>query len=100
MNEFTPQGDEVSIHLVTGADGVAQGKFDKQMKKMGTQEKHKFKEVQMTKDVAIQEINRMIDFYRDATSKSDYKSADHSIKQAEKALDYLSNQKLCQCEDE
>jgi hypothetical protein len=62
--------------------------------------KHKFKEVQMTRDVAIQEINRMIDFYRDATSKSDYKSADHSIKQAERALDYLSNQKLCQCEDE
>ena len=24
----------------------------------------------------------------------------HSIKQAEKALDYLSNQRLCQCEDE
>ena len=46
----------------------------------------------MTRDVAIQEINRMIDFYRDATSKSNYKSADHSIKQAEKALDYLSNQ--------
>ena len=38
---------------------------------------------------AEQELNRMIDFYRDATSKSDYKSADHSIKQAEKALDYL-----------
>ena len=62
--------------------------------------KHKFKEVQITRDVAIQEINRMIDFYRDATSKSNYKSADHSIKQAEKALDYLSNQRLCQCEDE
>lgn len=62
--------------------------------------KHKFREVQMTREVAIQEINRMIDFYRDVTSKSNYKSADHSIKQAEKALDYLSNQKLCQCEDE
>ena len=62
--------------------------------------KHKFREVQMTRKVAIQEINRMIDFYRDVTSKSNYKSADHSIKQAEKALDYLSNQKLCQCEDE
>ena len=62
--------------------------------------KHKFKEVQMTRDVAIQEINRMIDFYRDVVSKSNYKSADHSIKQAEKALDYLSNQRLCQCEDE
>jgi len=34
VNEFTPQGDEVSIHLVTGADSVAQGKFDKQMKKL------------------------------------------------------------------
>lgn len=54
----------------------------------------------MTREVAIQEINRMIDFYRDVTSKSNYKSADHSIKQAEKALDYLSNQKFCQCEDE
>ena len=45
----------------------------------------------MTREVAIQEINRMIDFYRDVVSKSNYKSADHSIKQAEKALDYLSN---------
>ena len=62
--------------------------------------KHKFREVKMTREVAIQEINRMIDFYRDVVSKSNYKSADHSIKQAEKALDYLSNQKLCQCEDE
>ena len=62
--------------------------------------KQKFREVQMTREVAIQEINRMIDFYRDVTNKSNYKSADHSIKQAEKALDYLSNQKLCQCEDE
>ena len=54
----------------------------------------------MAREVAMQEINRMIDFYRDVVSKSNYKSADHSIKQAEKALDYLSNQKLCQCEDE
>jgi len=61
--------------------------------------KHKFKEVKMDRETAIQEINRLIDFYRDMVSKSNYKSADHTIKQAEKALDYLSNQKLCGCED-
>ncbi len=53
----------------------------------------------MDRETAIQEINRLIDFYRDMVSKSNYKSADHTIKQAEKALDYLSNQKLCGCED-
>ena len=53
----------------------------------------------MTREMAIQEINRLIDFYRDMVSKSNYKSADHTIKQAERALELLSNQKLCQCED-
>jgi|TARA_B100000963_G_C22373261_1_gene556852 hypothetical protein len=55
--------------------------------------------IPMTRDMAIQEINRLIDFYRDMVSKSNYKSADHTIKQAERALELLSNQKLCQCED-
>ena len=31
VNEFTPQGDEVSIHLITGADSDAPDKFEKQM---------------------------------------------------------------------
>ena len=55
--------------------------------------------IPMTRDMAVQEINRLIDFYRDMVSKSNYKSADHTIKQAERALELLSNQKLCQCED-
>tara|TARA_Y100001963_G_scaffold123967_1_gene174387 strand:- start:2 stop:187 length:186 start_codon:yes stop_codon:yes gene_type:complete len=55
--------------------------------------------IPMTREMAIQEINRLIDFYRDMVSKSNYKSADHTIKQAERALELLSNQKLCQCED-
>ena len=55
--------------------------------------------IPMTKEMAVQEINRLIDFYRDMVSKSNYKSADHTIKQAERALELLSNQKLCQCED-
>ena len=55
--------------------------------------------IPMTRDMAVQEINRLIDFYRDMASKSNYKSADHTIKQAERALELLSNQKLCQCED-
>tara|TARA_R100001594_G_scaffold36989_1_gene66870 strand:+ start:836 stop:1021 length:186 start_codon:yes stop_codon:yes gene_type:complete len=55
--------------------------------------------IPMTRDMAVQELNRLIDFYRDMVSKSNYKSADHTIKQAERALELLSNQKLCQCED-
>tara|TARA_R100000773_G_scaffold40530_1_gene36541 strand:+ start:98 stop:283 length:186 start_codon:yes stop_codon:yes gene_type:complete len=55
--------------------------------------------IPMTREMAVQEINRLIDFYRDMVSKSNYKSADHTIKQAERALELLSNQKLCQCED-
>ena len=55
--------------------------------------------IPMTKEMAVQEINRLIVFYRDMVSKSNYKSADHTIKQAERALELLSNQKLCQCED-
>jgi len=35
----------------------------------------------MTRDMAVQELNRLIDFYRDMVSKSNYKSADHTIKQ-------------------
>ncbi|QNI82809.1 ATP-dependent Lon protease family protein [Synechococcus sp. RS9907] len=34
VNELTPQGDEVSIHLVTGADSDAPEKFEKQMENL------------------------------------------------------------------
>lgn len=38
---------------------------------------------------AEQILNRLIDFYRDTTLKSYYPSASHTIKEAEKALDFL-----------
>ncbi len=47
----------------------------------------------MTIDKARQELNRLIDFYRDMVSKSNYKSASHTIKEAEKALDFLCSAK-------
>ncbi|QNI68451.1 BREX system Lon protease-like protein BrxL [Synechococcus sp. BMK-MC-1] len=34
VNELTPQGDEVSVHLVTGADSDAPEKFEKQMENL------------------------------------------------------------------
>ena len=55
--------------------------------------KHKWREIDMTIDKARQELNRLIDFYRDMVSKSNYKSASHTIKEAEKALDFLCSTK-------
>tara|TARA_Y100001937_G_C6942702_1_gene251083 strand:+ start:65 stop:259 length:195 start_codon:yes stop_codon:yes gene_type:complete len=55
--------------------------------------KHKWREIDMTVERAKQELNRLIDFYRDMVSKSNYKSASHTIKQAEKALDFLCSKK-------
>tara|TARA_R100001443_G_scaffold33118_1_gene47098 strand:- start:2153 stop:2332 length:180 start_codon:yes stop_codon:yes gene_type:complete len=55
--------------------------------------KHKWREIDMTIDKARQELNRLIDFYRDMVSKSNYKSASHTIKEAEKALDFLCSAK-------
>ena len=34
VNELTPQGDEVTVHLVTGADSDAPEKFEKQMENL------------------------------------------------------------------
>ena len=34
VNELTPQGDEVSVHLVTGADSDAPEKFERQMENL------------------------------------------------------------------
>ena len=34
LNELTPQGDEVTVHLVTGADSDAPEKFEKQMENL------------------------------------------------------------------
>ncbi|MDA9700065.1 BREX system Lon protease-like protein BrxL, partial [Synechococcus sp. AH-736-M02] len=34
VNEITPQGDEVTVHLVTGADSDAPEKFEKQMENL------------------------------------------------------------------
>ena len=42
---------------------------------------------------ARRELDRLIDFYRDMVSKSNYKSASHTIKEAEKALDFLCSAK-------
>ena len=47
----------------------------------------------MTIEKARRELDRLIDFYRDMVSKSNYKSASHTIKEAEKALDFLCSVK-------
>ena len=39
--------------------------------------KHKWREIDMTIEKARRELDRLIDFYRDMVSKSNYKSASH-----------------------
>ena len=55
--------------------------------------KHKWREIDMTIEKARRELDRLIDFYRDMVSKSNYKSASYTIKEAEKALDFLCSAK-------